>query len=110
MPPKLRERATVLPDPSPFVSWNSFLYQRKVSRYTHRSVFHTAAVNCELSTVNSFQKTAHHNIPLDPTSALWSEPDLRLWLDEDQAQHQHSCRYIPISHKSPRPFGNLSEN
>src|SRR5215469_996751 len=66
MPPTPRERATVLPDPSPFVSWNSFLYQRKVCRCTHRSVFHTAGVSCELSTVNSFQKTAHHNMLLDP--------------------------------------------
>lgn len=59
MPPTPRERATVLPDPSPFVSWNSFLYQRKVCRRTRRSVSHTARVNGELSTVNSFQKTAH---------------------------------------------------
>jgi hypothetical protein len=59
MPPTPRERATVLPDPSPFVSWNSFLFQRKVCRRTRRSVFHTARVNCELSTVNPFQKTAH---------------------------------------------------
>src|SRR5215467_1090379 len=108
MPPTPRERATVLPDPSPFVSWNSCLYQRKAYRCTRRSVFDTAAVDCELSTVNFFQKTAHHNILLDPgevrtatRSSVVRARHERVGWTKIRQQRQHSYRYIATALKIP---------
>src|SRR5215469_12353059 len=64
-------RACHRPAGSVFICLVEFIsVSTKAYRCTLRSVFHAAAVNCELSTVSCFQKTGHHNIPPDPNGCF----------------------------------------